>query len=106
MKRFEGKVVIVVGAAGHGNMGQCIARRFAGEGASVIVAGRRAEPLDHLASEIGGASRLCDFTRKEDVEALVAFAQSATATSMSASTPRAGDFSGRSKTRVRKHCRR
>ncbi|MBB5463472.1 NAD(P)-dependent dehydrogenase (short-subunit alcohol dehydrogenase family) [Paraburkholderia sp. Cpub6] len=74
MRRFEGKVVIVVGAAGQDNMGQCIARHFAGEGASVIVAGRRAEPLDHLASEIGGASRLCDFTRKEDVGALVAFA--------------------------------
>ncbi|MGF6968913.1 2-hydroxycyclohexanecarboxyl-CoA dehydrogenase [Paraburkholderia sp. WC7.3g] len=74
MKRFAGKVVIVVGAAGQDNMGQCIARRFAGEGASVVVAGRRAQPLDHLASEIGGASRLCDFTRKEDVDALVAFA--------------------------------
>ena len=75
MKRFEGKVVIVVGAAGKGNMGQCIARRFAGEGASVVVAGRHAEPLDQLVSDIGGASRLCDFTRKEDIDALVAFAR-------------------------------
>lgn len=75
MKRFEGKVVIVVGAAGKGNMGQCIARRFAGEGASVVVAGRHAEALDQLASEIGGASRLCDFTRKQDIDALVAFAR-------------------------------
>lgn len=75
MKRFEGKVVIVVGAAGKDNMGQCIARRFADEGASVVVAGRHAEPLAQLASEIGGASRLCDFTRKEDIDALVAFAR-------------------------------
>lgn len=73
MKRFEGKVVIVVGAAGKGNMGQCIARRFAGEGATVVVAGRHAEPLDQLVNDIGGASRLCDFTRKEDIDALVAF---------------------------------
>ncbi len=56
-------------------MGQCIARRFADEGASVVVAGRHAEPLAQLASEIGGASRLCDFTRKEDIDALVAFAR-------------------------------
>jgi 2-hydroxycyclohexanecarboxyl-CoA dehydrogenase len=75
MKRFEGKVVIVVGAAGKGNMGQCIARRFAAEGASVVVAGRHAEPLDQLAGEIGGASRFCDLTHRGDIDTLVAFAR-------------------------------
>ena len=107
MKRFQGKVVIVVGAAGKDNMWQCIARRFAGEGARVVLGGRHAEPLAQLAREIGAASRLCDFTRKEDIEIRSSPSPaSATAASMSASTPRAGDFFGRSKTRMRKSCRR
>lgn len=106
MKRFEGKLVIVVGAAGKDNMGQCIARRFAGEGARVVVAGRHAEPLAHLASEIGGASRLCNFTRKEDIDALVAFARERYGRVDVGINATGWDFSGRSKTRVRKSCGR
>jgi NAD(P)-dependent dehydrogenase (short-subunit alcohol dehydrogenase family) len=73
MGQLEGKVAIVVGAAGKDNMGQVIARRFAAEGAKVVVAGRKAEPLDALAAEIGGAAVLCDFSKKADIDALVAF---------------------------------
>jgi 2-hydroxycyclohexanecarboxyl-CoA dehydrogenase len=62
MNLFAGKVVIVVGAAAKGNIGQSIARRFAQEGASVVVAGRHVEVLSELASEIGGAHQLCDFS--------------------------------------------
>ena len=70
MGRLDGRVAIVLGAAGQGNMGQTIARRFAAEGAKVVVAGRNAEPLAALAAEIGGAHALCDITKKADVEAL------------------------------------
>lgn len=70
---MKDKVVIVVGAAGKDNMGQGIARRFAAEGAKVVVAGRHREPLELLAKEIDGASQLCDFTKKADIDALVAF---------------------------------
>ena len=40
MGRINGKVAVILGAAGEGNMGQTIARRFAAEGARVVVAGR------------------------------------------------------------------
>jgi NAD(P)-dependent dehydrogenase (short-subunit alcohol dehydrogenase family) len=52
-------------------MGQAIARRFAKEGARVMVAGRNQAVLKKLADELGGASCLCDITSKADVEALV-----------------------------------
>lgn len=71
MPRLAGKVAVVLGASGEGNIAQTIARRFAGEGARVLVAGRREAPLAALADEVGGAYALCDITVKSDVEALV-----------------------------------
>jgi NAD(P)-dependent dehydrogenase (short-subunit alcohol dehydrogenase family) len=68
---LNGKVALILGAAGKDNMGQVIARRFAAEGARVMVAGRKAGPLTALAAEIGGAWALCDITQKADVDALV-----------------------------------
>ncbi|HVW67401.1 MAG TPA: SDR family oxidoreductase [Steroidobacteraceae bacterium] len=70
MGRLEGKVAVVLGAAGQDNMGQIIARRFAEEGARVVVGGRKEEPLRTLAAELGGHYGVCDITRKADVEAL------------------------------------
>jgi NAD(P)-dependent dehydrogenase (short-subunit alcohol dehydrogenase family) len=55
MGRLDGKTAVVLGAAGAGNMGQVIARRFAAEGARVLVAGRRAEELNRLALAWHGA---------------------------------------------------
>lgn len=72
MGRLQGKTAIVLGAAGPGNLGQTVARLFAREGARVMVSGRRQEPLEALAQEIGGAFALCDITRKAEVDALVA----------------------------------
>lgn len=70
MSRLEGKVAVILGASGQGNMAQAMARRFAAEGARVVVAGRREEPLVALAAEIGGEHCLCDITCKAEVEAL------------------------------------
>ncbi len=70
-KRLEGKIALVLGAAGRGNMGQVIARRFASEGATVAVAGRHMGELEQLADEIGGAAFSCDITRKADLKAFV-----------------------------------
>lgn len=75
MGRLDGKVAVVLGAAGTDNMGQVIARRFAAEGARVMVSGRHEGPLRELALAIGGSYRLCDITKKADVEALAAAAQ-------------------------------
>ncbi len=72
MGRLTGKVAVVLGAASTGNIGQVIARRFAAEGARVVVAGRKPEPLATLAAEIGGLAVTCDITSKADVAALAA----------------------------------
>ena len=74
MGRLEGKVTVVLGAAGKDNMGQVIARRFAREGAIVAVAGRQAAPLQALAQELGGHYLVCDITQRREVSALAAFA--------------------------------
>jgi NAD(P)-dependent dehydrogenase (short-subunit alcohol dehydrogenase family) len=70
MSEFQSKRVVVLGAAGVGNLGQAVARRFAREGAEVLVAGRNAEPLEALAREIGGHAALCDITVEADNIAL------------------------------------
>jgi meso-butanediol dehydrogenase/(S,S)-butanediol dehydrogenase/diacetyl reductase len=50
--RLDGKVAIVSG--GRTGIGAATARRFASEGAKVVVTGRRAEPIEAVAAEIGG----------------------------------------------------
>ena len=77
MKRLEGKVAVILGAAARDNMGQTIARRFAAEGARVVVAGRHEEELKRLAGELDGRYAICDVTRKGDVEAMAAVARDA-----------------------------
>jgi NAD(P)-dependent dehydrogenase (short-subunit alcohol dehydrogenase family) len=75
MPRLQGKVAIVLGAAGRDNMGQEMARRFAAEGARVVVAGRHAQELERFAATIGGSAKLCDITSKADLQALAAHAK-------------------------------
>jgi 2-hydroxycyclohexanecarboxyl-CoA dehydrogenase len=69
--RLEGRKALVVGAAGAGNMGQVIARRFAAEGAAVAVAGRNRAVLDAFADEIGGVAVECDFSKRASIFAMV-----------------------------------
>jgi len=70
MGRLDGKGAVVLGAAGAGNMGQVIARRFVEEGAKVLVAGRKDDALEHFAQEIGGQWVHCDITRRDEVFAM------------------------------------
>jgi 2-hydroxycyclohexanecarboxyl-CoA dehydrogenase len=74
LRSFEGKVILVVGAAKPGNIGQGIARRFAKAGAEVVVGGRHDQPLCELAAEIEGEYCLCDFSERADIDAMVDFA--------------------------------
>lgn len=71
MADLAGKIAVVAGAANRDNMAQVIARRLAADGATVIVAGRRAEELEHLAAEIGGlAVTGCDLTDESSLARL------------------------------------
>ena len=75
MNRLQNKVALVLGAASRDNMGQDIARRFAAEGAKVVVAGRDLGELNRLADQIGGSAVRCDITRRADLDAAVAHAR-------------------------------
>jgi len=70
MGRLVGKAAVVLGAAGRGNMAQCIAKRFREEGAQVLVAGRKMDELQRFAREIDGHAFPCDITRTADLDAL------------------------------------
>lgn len=67
---LQGKVAVVIGAAGRDNMGQVIARAFAHAGARVVVAGRSGDALGDLAEELGGVAVECDITDEHDLKRL------------------------------------
>ena len=68
MGRLDGKVAVIIGASGAGSMGQQTARRMAEEGAKVVVAARRAEPLEALAADTGGTAIACDISDEAQVK--------------------------------------
>jgi NAD(P)-dependent dehydrogenase (short-subunit alcohol dehydrogenase family) len=51
MSRLAGKVALVTG--GNAGIGEAIAKVFAGEGAAVVITGRRQDELDRVVKEIG-----------------------------------------------------
>ena len=67
MRDLKGKVVSIIGAAGRDNMGQVMARRFAEQGATVVVSGRRDDELSRFAEEIGGDWTHCEFTQRDSI---------------------------------------
>ncbi|SDP70415.1 meso-butanediol dehydrogenase / (S,S)-butanediol dehydrogenase / diacetyl reductase [Ralstonia sp. 25mfcol4.1] len=72
MNRFQDKVVIVTGAGS--GIGAAAARRFASEGAAVVLAGRTLDKLERVASDLPNAQHLVqvtDVSQLEQVEALV-----------------------------------
>jgi 3-oxoacyl-[acyl-carrier protein] reductase len=74
MTRFQGKTVLVTGGAK--GIGAATAKRFATEGATVVVADFDEAAAQETAQEIGGQAVRCDVTRLDEVEAAVAAAVS------------------------------
>ncbi|MEH2556562.1 meso-butanediol dehydrogenase/(S,S)-butanediol dehydrogenase/diacetyl reductase [Bradyrhizobium algeriense] len=72
MKRFEGKVVIVTGAAS--GIGEATARRFSSEGACVALVDRNEMPLADVSKDLPAQftlSHLADVSDSEAVDAMV-----------------------------------
>lgn len=74
--RLDGKLAIITG--GGSGIGEATARVFADAGAMVVVTGRRAEPLQRVAEEIGGHWITCDVSSQADVRAMFAEAEKIT----------------------------
>ncbi|PWE49522.1 short chain dehydrogenase [Thioclava sp. NG1] len=73
--RLEGKSAIVTGAGS--GFGAGIARRFAAEGARVLVADLNAEAAQAIADETGGVACTVDVSRDADVAAMAEAAREA-----------------------------
>ncbi|MCA6116356.1 SDR family oxidoreductase [Bradyrhizobium sp. WSM 1738] len=73
MKRFEGKVVIVTGAAS--GIGEATARRFSSEGARVALVDRNETPLADVAKDLPAQltlAHVADVSDSDAVDAMVA----------------------------------
>jgi meso-butanediol dehydrogenase / (S,S)-butanediol dehydrogenase / diacetyl reductase len=70
MSRLDGRTALVTG--GGSGIGRAICRRFASDGASVVVADLVGERAEEVAAEVGGRAVQADVTAAADVERMAA----------------------------------
>lgn len=70
MARLDGKVAIILGASDARSMGAATARRFAAEGAKLVLAARRGDAVAEVASALGATAAACDITDEAQLAAL------------------------------------
>jgi len=75
--RLDGKLAVITG--GGSGIGEATAHVFAQAGATVVVTGRRIEPLEKVARTTGGHAIACDVSDQADVQAMFAKAKDITA---------------------------
>ena len=68
LTRLDGKLAILTG--GGSGIGEATAKVFAEAGATVVVTGRRSEPLEQVAKEIGGHAMVCDVSDQAQVRTM------------------------------------
>jgi short-subunit dehydrogenase len=85
-----GRSVLLTGATG--GIGGVVARALAARGATVILTGRRAEPLETLAAEIGGRAVAADLAARDAPERLLAEAGDVDVLVANAALPASGEL--------------
>lgn len=73
MTRLEGKTALVTGSAS--GIGLAVARRFAAEGARVVIADRDADAADAVAAELGETARAVAVDISDESQVSAAFAR-------------------------------
>ena len=86
--QIQGTRALVTGAAG--GIGAAIARRLRSEGAELVISGRRREPLDELAAQIGASVVTADLAVRSELHALVDAAGAVDILVANAALPAAG----------------
>lgn len=69
MGRLDERIALVIGGAS--GFGLATATRFAAEGATVVIAGRRGDLAEQVGADLGGSGVACDITDESQVEAMV-----------------------------------
>jgi NAD(P)-dependent dehydrogenase (short-subunit alcohol dehydrogenase family) len=69
MASMQDRTAVVVG--GHSGFGEAISRTFAAEGATVVIAARRTDVVQSVATDVGGIGIGCDITDDAQVRELV-----------------------------------
>jgi short-subunit dehydrogenase len=90
MTVLDGARALVTGA--NGGLGRAICRALRSEGADLIVTGRRAEPTQAVAREVGGRAVVADLAERSDLRRLLEEAGDVDVVVANAALPASGDL--------------